>query len=104
MLEQFEKEIIAVAEKARPSVVTIHAQIDLPLSGKRKLVVSGIVHNEFDTPATVRVVLKTDGGCLELLDRGELSKDEQSFTIAAHQVGSALRQLVPNFHHRERDV
>jgi len=49
-----------------------------------ELVVSGIVHNYFDEEVTVTALVTTEGGCLELLtDRGELSKPELRFKVAA---------------------
>lgn len=47
-----------------------------------EVVVSGIVHNFFDVALPVRISVETDGGCLEMLDRGELSRPDQTITIA----------------------
>jgi len=47
-----------------------------------ELVVSGIVHNYFQEPLSVTVEIATEGGCLKLLDRGELSRPKLTFTVA----------------------
>ncbi|MHC4473158.1 MAG: alpha-2-macroglobulin family protein, partial [Planctomycetota bacterium] len=46
-----------------------------------EVVVSGIVHNYFDEPLAVRILVETEGGCVKLLDRGELSRPDQTITI-----------------------
>jgi len=48
-----------------------------------ELVVSGIVHNYFDHAVDVKILVEVEGGTLEMLDRGELSRPEQTVRIKA---------------------
>ena len=77
----------AVGEAESETVVTKNLVIRLQaprfFRERDEVVVSGIVHNFFDVDLPVRITIATEGGALELLSRGELSRPDQTITVAA---------------------